>query len=220
VKRPDVVWRFRRSPLVWAALGWVAKACIGMLVVVALFTLFFVWAFGHALAWSVIGCLFAVLPLTGLLLSIGVGLRAAVAAGPGQVAVRFIGRWRVINLRDVRVVRFGDQGPFPGFGGLGGFAGFGGSGGFPGFGPSGPRGSGSGGAGGRTLVFEDVHGRRVDIGVDALDAGLADVVRRGLAPDAHVDPEAARALGQGAEPRITAGEPEPAAGEQDDASRP
>ncbi|HXQ91155.1 MAG TPA: hypothetical protein VN768_06300 [Acidimicrobiales bacterium] len=214
------MWRFRRSPLVWAALGWVAKACVGMLVVVALFTLFFVWAFGHALAWSVVGCLFAVLPLTGLILSVAVALRAAVAAGPGQVAVRFLGRWRVVNLGDVRVVRFGDQGPLPGFGGFGGFPGFGGPAGFPGFGPMGPRGSGSGDAGGRTLVFEDVHGRRVDIGVDALDAGLAAVVRQGLAPDAEIEPDAARALGQDSEPQITAGDAERRAAEQGDADRP
>ena len=82
--RVDVVWRLRRSVVARAALFWVAKICTGMLAVVALFTLFFVWAFGHALLWSVIGCLFAVLPLTGLVLAVGVGLRAAVAAGPGR----------------------------------------------------------------------------------------------------------------------------------------
>jgi hypothetical protein len=37
----------------------------------------------------------------------------------------------------------------------------------------------------------------VEIGVDALDAGLAAVVREGLASDAEVDPDAARALGRG-----------------------
>ena len=43
-------------------------------------------------------------------------------------------------------------------------------------------------------MFEDLQGGRVDIGVDALDGGLAAVVRAGLAPDADVDPGAARAL--------------------------
>ena len=215
--RPDVVWRLRRAPLARAAIGWVARICVGMLAVVAVITLLFVWAFGHPLAWSVIGCLFAVLPLVGLVLSFGVGLRAAVAAGPGRIAVRFLGRWRVIDLGQVRVVRLADHRPFPGFGGLGGVVGFGGAGG-PG-GPGGPgafggiggfRGPGqlgrpggpghtssrSAGTGGRTLVFEDAHGGRVEIGVDALDAGLAAVVREGLAPDADIDPDAARALGR------------------------
>jgi hypothetical protein len=183
-----------------------------MLAVVALFTLFFVWAFGHALVWSVIGCLFAVLPLTGLILAVGVGLRAAVAAGPGRIAIRFLGRWRVVDLGQVRAVRLSDQGPFGGFGDFGGFGGLGGGGGggrfggFPALGglggsgpssPGGPSGSGDGGTGGRSLVLEDVHGGRVQIGVDALDAGLAAVVREGLAPDAEVDPDAARALGSG-----------------------
>jgi hypothetical protein len=159
-----------------------------MLGIVAIFTLFFVWAFGHALAWSVIGCLFGAVPLIGLLLTVGVGLRAAVAAGPGWVGVRFLRRWRVIDLGQVRAVRLAHDGPFPGFGRFGGL------------GPMGPRGTRNpmgpygGGPGGGTLVFEDLQGGRVDIGVDALDGGLAAVVRAGLAPDAEVDPGAARAL--------------------------
>ncbi len=177
-----------------------------MLVVVFLITVFFVWAFGHALAWSVIGCLFAALPLTGLVLTMGVGLRAAVSAGPGRIAVRFFGRWRVIDLGQVRAVHLGDQSPFGGFRGFGNFGGFGRSGSFGGPGPTGWGGGGAGGAGGgiggRTLVFEDVHGQHVEIGIDALDAGLAAVVREGLAADAVIDVDAARALGRGPVPSV------------------
>jgi hypothetical protein len=188
-----VVWRLRRSPLARAMIGWVAKICLAMLAVVAVFTLFFVWAFGHPLAWSVIGCLFAALPLAGLVLAVGIGLRAAVAAGPGRLAVRFFGRWRVVDLGQVRAVRLGDQGPLGGFGGFGGFGGSGA------FGAMGPRGPGGGGAAGRTLVFEDVHGGRMVIGVDALDAGLAAVVRDGLGPETDIDAGAAIALGRGSD---------------------
>jgi hypothetical protein len=173
-----------------------------MLAIVAIFTLFFVWAFGHPLAWSVIGCLFAALPLAGLVLALGIGFRAAVAAGPGRLAVRFFGRWRVVDLGQVRAVRIGDQGPLGGFGafgGLGGFNGPSGFGGLGGFGGQRPRGPGGGGAAGRTLVFEDVHGGRVVIGVDALDAGLAAVVRDGLGPDIDIDADAADALGRGSD---------------------
>ncbi len=201
-----------------------------MLAVVAVITLLFVWAFGHPVAWSVLGCLFAVLPLVGLVLCVGVGLRAAVAAGPGRIAVRFLGRWRVVDLGQVRVVRLADHGSFPGFSGFGGAAGFGGPGAIGGIvglrGPGGPGGtgpSGSEGRGphGRAIVFEDVHGGRVEIGVDALDAGLAAVVREGLAADAQIDPEAARALGgepgagtgtTGAPGEPDAGSPEPGLG--------
>lgn len=193
-----------------AAIGWVAKTCVVMLVVVAIFTLFFVWAFGHPLAWSVIGCLFAALPLAGLVLALGIGFRAAVAAGPGRLAVRFFGRWRVVDLGQVRAVRIGDQGPlggFGGFGGLGGFNGLSGFGGLGGFGGQRPRGPGGGGAAGRTLVFEDVHGGRVVIGVDALDAGLAAVVRDGLGPDTDIDADAAYALGRGSDAELPTGDP-------------
>ncbi len=201
-RRPDAVWRLRQSPFARAALFWIAKICAGLLAVVFLVTLFFVWAFGHPVAWSVIGCLFGALPLAGLVATIGVGLRAAVTAGPGRIAIRFIGRWRVVDLGQVRVVRLGDQGPFGGMGGFANFGGpgrFGGPGGFGGSGPFGP-GGGAGGAGGRTLVFEDVKGQRVEIGVDALEAGLGAVVREGLGPDVVIDVEAARALGTGSRP--------------------
>jgi hypothetical protein len=175
---------------------WVAKVCMALLAVVFLITVFFVWAFGHPVAWSVIGCLFGALPLAGLIATIGIGLRAAVAAGPGRIAIRFFGRWRVVDLGQVRAVRLGDQGPF---GGMSGFATFGGPGRFGG--PGGASGGGAaGGIGGRTLVFEDVHGQRVQIGVDALEAGLGAVVREGLAPDVEIDADAARALGRGAGP--------------------
>ncbi len=233
-RRPDAVWRLRRSPLVRAALAWVAKICGAMLAVVFLITIFFVWAFGHPVAWSVIGCLFAALPLAGLVLAVGVGLRAAVVVGPGRIAVRFFGRWRVIDLGEVRAVRLGDQGPFGGagrrgFGGSGGFGGFGGPGGFsfgafgvPG--PGGPggdgRGHGGGRGGARTIVFEDVHGERVEIGLDALDAGLAATVREGLGPDVDIDPDAARALGRGSGPDDAIDGPDTGAPEQGMGHRP
>jgi hypothetical protein len=69
-------------------------------------------------------------------------------------------------------------------------------------------------------VFEDDHGGSVRIGIDALDAGLAEVVRDGLPPDADVDPDAARALGRGSEPQIAPGDPEALATGQDAADRP
>ncbi len=230
-RRPDAIWRLRRSPLVRTALFWVAKACAAMLAVVFVITLFFVWAFGHPLAWSVIGCLFAVLPLAGLVLTVGVGLRAAVVAGPGRIAVRFFGRWRVVDLGQVRAVRLGDQGPFGGFGGGGSFGGFGGDGGFsafggrgwPGGGPGNAGGGGAGGVGaggGRTLVFEDVHGQQVVIGVDALDSGLAAMVRDGLAPDADIDAGAARALGRGSDPDAATNRPDGEAPEHGISDRP
>jgi hypothetical protein len=210
--RVDVVWRLRRSPIVRAALFGVAKACTAMLAVVAIFTIFFVWAFGHPVAWSVIGSLFGVVPLTGLILTIGVGLRAAVAAGPSRIGFRLLGRWRVVDLGKVRVVRFADRDPFGGLTGFGGFGGLGGPG------ARGPRGGPA--DGGRTLVFEDDHGGSVRIGIDALDAGLAEVVREGLPPDAEVDPAAARALGRGSDPEIAPGGPETTATGRDVADRP
>jgi hypothetical protein len=224
-RRPDAVWRLRRSPLVRAALAWVAKICGAMLAIVFLITIFFVWAFGHPVAWSVIGCLFAALPLAGLVLAVGVGLRAAVVVGPGRIAVRFFGRWRVIDLGQVRAVRLGDQGPFGGAGGLRGFGGFGGPGGFSfgAFGVPGPGGDGGygGGRGGaRTIVFEDVNGERVEIGLDALDAGLAATVREGLGPDVDIDPDAARALGRGSDPDDVIDGPDPGAPEQGMGHRP
>ncbi len=211
--RRDVTWRLRRSPLARSVLGWVVKTCVVMLAVVAVVTGLFVWAFGHPVPWSIIGVLFAALPLAGLVLAVGVGLRAAAAAGPGWIAVRFVGRWRVVDLGQVRAVRLVDGGAFPGFGrgafgAFGSFGGPGGLGGFgfgglgrPGSGPGGPGpgGPGTQGGGGGSLVFEDLYGGRVEIGVDALE-GLADMVRGGLAPDAVIDVDAARALGRASGP--------------------
>ena len=199
-----------------------------MLAVVALVTGFFVWVFGHPVAWSVIGCLFAAVPLAVLVFAAGVGARGAVGAGPRWVGIRIFRRWRIVDLGDVRAVRLaGGSGHGPGgaFGGLsgdgsggsgfggGGFGGGGfGGGGFgggsgvggPGFGGYGAwgafRGLGSIGAPGGSVVFEDAYGRRVDIAVDALDGGLAEMVRSGLAPDAVIDPDAARALGTAGSP--------------------
>ena len=189
-----------------------------MLAVVLVITVFFVWAFGHPVAWSIVGSLFGAAPLAALLLALGVAARGAIAAGPGWVGVRVVTRWRVIDLGQVRVVRLGGNqaggsgsgstGRFGGpdgfggpnhFGGTGNFGDLGGLGGLlmrvglVGPGRLGPEGDGAGPAG--SIVLEDSSGRRVDIGVDALEGGLADVVRSGLPPDAVVDPGAARALG-------------------------
>jgi hypothetical protein len=189
------------------ALRSIVAVCLGMLAVVACVTVFLVWAFGHPVAWSVIGFLFAAVPLTGLCLAVGVGLRAAVAAGPRWVGVRILGRWRVVDLGEVRVVRLAEDGPFRGFGfgAPGGLRPFGGPGGLggPGLGSGGPGGRGpasgdpagpAGRGGGGVLVLEDEHGGRVDIGLDALGSGLAEVVRRGLGPDVDIDEAAARVL--------------------------
>jgi hypothetical protein len=188
----------RRSPLVRALVGWVARVTTAMLVVVAAITVFFVWAFGHPVAWSIVGIVFGAAPLAVLLLALGLGLRGAVAAGPQWVGVRFLRRWRVVDLGQVRAVRLSGSplGGMPGWNGITGFGGFRGAGGGPGRGPHGPGGGAGGGVPAGSLVFEDAWGGRVDIGVDALDAGLADVVRAGLSPDAEVDPDAARALGR------------------------
>ena len=178
------------------------RSVSAMLAVVFFVTVFFVWAFGHPLAWSVIGCLSPRFPWPGSSSPSASACGPRWPPGPGRIAVRFFGRWRVVDLGQVRAVRLGDQGPFGGHsaGSAASVA--------RRFGrcrlrrarwPGGP-GSGGGGAGGRTLVFEDVHGGQVEIGVDALDAGLAAVVRDGLAPDAVIDPDAARALGRGSGP--------------------
>lgn len=174
-----MTWRLRRSPVVRQVLRFFAVTCVVVLGVVALVTAAFVAVFGHPVVWSVIGVLFAALPLAGLLLVVSVGLRAAVAAGPGWIGVRVVRRWRVIDLSQVRTVRLADG---AGFGG----AGFGG---FPG-----------GRFGGSSVVFEDDSGGRVDIGVDALGSGIAEVVLHGLGPEVDIDPDAARALEQGDDP--------------------
>ena len=192
---------------------WIVKVCVVMLAVVAVVTGFFVWAFGHPVAWSVIGVLFAILPLAGLVLAAGVGLRAATAAGPGWLAVRFFGPWRVVDLGQVRALSASsDGGTVPRFRGP---AGFGPSGPvvpvvplvpawwvrrlWPGgFGPgpaAGPGGASGGAGSGRSAVGPSCS-RIFTAGVSRsawtrLD-GLADMVRGGLAPDAVIDVDAAR----------------------------
>ena len=186
----DAVWRLRRSPLVRAALrlgpqGLRRRCSPSSFLVTGLLRVGLRPSGGmerHRLP-------LRRLPLAGLVLAVGVGFRAAVAAGPGRIAVRFFGRWRVVDLGQVRAVRLGDQGPFGGVrwvcAASAGFSGFGGAGGFRGLwaaradsasvgvrlcrAPAGPGGDGRGGPGGgrggaRTLVFEDVYGGRVEIG--------------------------------------------------------
>ena len=102
---PSAVWPFRRSLTVRAALRIGALACLVALVLVVLFTGLLVVAFGHPLGISIVGALFALGPVLGLLVCLGVNRRAAVAAGPGWVGVRFLRRWRVLDLSDVRAVR-------------------------------------------------------------------------------------------------------------------
>ena len=173
----------------------VGLVCGAALAVVALITALLVAVSGHPVAWSVVGFLFAALPLAGLLLVVGVGLRAAVAAGPGWVGIRILRHWRVVDLGQVRAVRLGVDNPLGGFGPFR-------SGRFGPFGPSGePPTLPAGPTGGTALILEDASGGRIELEPDALESGLADVVRRGLAPDADITPDAARALGQ------TSGEP-------------
>jgi len=169
-RQAEVVWPLRRARLARLALRSVALACGAALAVVVLVTVFFVWAFGHALAWSIVGSLFGLLPLLGLALAVTVWLRAAVVAGPRWMGVRILRRWRVVDLDRVQAVRMSD-------------------GAFVGFGPLAGR-----GFSGRRVVFEDDRGGRVDIDLDALGSGVADVVARGLGDDARVDPDAARAI--------------------------
>jgi hypothetical protein len=170
--------------------------------VVALITALLVAVSGHPVAWSVIGFLFAALPLTGLLLVVGVGLRGAVAAGPGWVGVRIFRHWRVVDLGEVRAVRlgfdnpFGDFGPFRSvpFGARLGTLGLP-PGSDPGHDSASSPGEGPAGPTGHALVLEDASGGRIELEPDALESGLADVVRRGLSPNAAITPDAARALG-------------------------
>jgi hypothetical protein len=102
-------WRLRRSRLARRALGWVAAMCLVALGFVALITLAFVSAFGHPVAWSLVGLGFAIPPLVTLVLVAGVGLRAAVAAGPRWLAVRFVGPWHVVRPPRVTVIRIPDE---------------------------------------------------------------------------------------------------------------
>ncbi len=182
-RRPQVVWRLRRSWLVRRVIRSVGTVCAVALGVVALITAGLVAVSGHAVGWSVVGFLFAALPLVGLVLVVGVGLRAAVAAGPGWVGVRILRHWRVLDLGAVRAVSLGRENPLGGFGPFGSFGG-------GRFGDAPP-----GGPGGVALVLEDASGSRVEIEAEALESGLGEVLRRGLAPSAQISPDAARALG-------------------------
>ncbi len=238
-----MVWRLRQADAPRAVLRWLVRGCGAALAVVFLVTVFLVWLVGHPVAMSILGCLFAAVPLAGLVLAVAVWLRAAVAAGPQWIAVRFVRRWRVVDLGRVRAVRlagsgFPGAGPAagpgsgggsfrsgpgdpgfgfaPGAGAGGGFgpgsgAGFGGFGGFGsglavlgfggGFGGGGSgHGTGSshtgavttGGAG--RIVIEDASGAQIDLILDALGSGIADVVARGIGADTRVDPDAAAVL--------------------------
>jgi len=167
-----MVWPLRRAGAARALLRWLGRMCGIALAIVFVVTVCFVWAFGHPLAMSVVGCLFAALPLAGLGLAAAVWWRATVAAGPRWIGVRFVRRWRVVDLGQVRAVHLAG-GELPGFAWFGGTA--------------------RGRAGGR-VVLEDEFGTRLDVDLDALGAGMADVLVEGLPPDALVDPEAAGAL--------------------------
>lgn len=148
----------------------IARICAVLVAVVVLITAALVEISGHPVAWSVIGFLFAAAPLAGLAGALAVALRAAMAAGPGWIGVRFVRRWRVIDLGQVRTVRFVDTAGFGRFGGFGG-------------GFAAPR-----------VVLEDAGGATVEIGLDALDAPIGDMLRHGFGPDTQIDPDAARAL--------------------------
>ena len=137
-------------------------------------------------AWSVIGALFVAAPLDRARGHRG-DRAYELRSRPGRAGsgCRVVRHWRVLDLDQVRTVRLDD-------GGLGGF-GFGFAGGF-GFGGGG--GFGAGRFTGRSVVLEDAFGGRVDIGLDALDAGISEVLRHGLAPEVHIDPD----VGPGARP--------------------
>src|SRR5271170_447817 len=107
-RRPEVTWRLRRSPVLRQVLWSIARICAVLVAVVVFITAALVELSGHAVAWSVIGFLFAAAPLAGLVGAVAVTLRAAMAAGPGWIGVRIVRRWRVIDLGQVRTVRFVD----------------------------------------------------------------------------------------------------------------
>jgi hypothetical protein len=166
--KPTAIWPFRRSLTVRAGLRIGAIACTVALLVVVLFTAVLVAVFGHPLGLSIIGALFAIGPLVGLLVCLGVSRRAAVAAGPGWVGVRFLRRWRVLDLSEVKLVRVSAPRPFAGPLGV----------------PSGEP----------QLLLEDAGGHRLEIGAGALAPGIAETVIEGLGPDAAIDADAAALL--------------------------
>ena len=166
---PSAIWPFRRSMAVRTALRIGALACL-----VALGTGGPVhrrcsstpwatrWACRSSARCSPLG------PLVGLLVCLGVRRRAAVAAGPGWVGVRFLRRWRVLDLSDVRVVRVSAPRPFAGPLGV----------------PSGEP----------QLLLEDAEGHHLEIGAGALAPGIAEAVIEGLGPEVAIDPDAAAML--------------------------
>lgn len=165
---PTALWPFRRSVTVRAGLRIGALASATALVLVVLFTALLVFAFGHPLGLSIVGALFAAVPLLGLIVCLGVSRRAAVAAGPGWVGVRFVRRWRVLDLSEVKVVRVGAPRSFAGPLGV----------------PSGEP----------QLHLEDGEGRMLEIGAGALAPEIAEAVIEGLGPDVSIAPEAAALL--------------------------
>ena len=191
-RRADVVLPLRRSRLARVAMKTVAIVCLALLALVALITAVIVAIFGHPLGWSIVASFFAALPIAVLGLTIAVGLRAGVAAGPRWIGVRVLGRWRVVDLDEVSTVRLAGDSAFPGWTHFRGPYGPGVGGPFGGAGDR----PAIGGAGGDSIVLEDSAGGHVRIGVEALNAGLADVIRHGLAADAHVEPGAAAVLDQ------------------------
>jgi hypothetical protein len=165
---PTALWPFRRSVAVRTALRIGALACLVALGLVVGFTALLVYALGHPLGLSIVGALFALGPLAGLAVCLGVRRRAAVAAGPGWVGVRFLRRWRVLDLSDVRAVRVSAPRPFAGPLGV----------------PSGEP----------QLLLEDAEGHHLEIGAGALAPGIAETVIEGLGPEAAIDPDAAAML--------------------------
>jgi len=165
---PTALWPFRRSLTVRAGLRIGALACAMALVVVVFVTALLVLLFGHPLGLSIVGALFALLPFVGLLVCLGVSRRAAVAAGPGWVGVRFVRRWRVLDLSEVAVVRISAPRSFAGPLGV----------------PSGEP----------QLHLEDREGHMLEIGAGALAPEIAEALIEGLGPDVSIAPEAAAML--------------------------
>jgi hypothetical protein len=165
---PTALWPFRRSAAVRAALRVGVVACLVALTLVVLFTAFLVAVFGHPVGLWIVGALFALGPLAGLLVCLGVSRRAAVAAGPGWVGLRLLRHWRVLDLDSVRSVRVAAPRSFAGPLGV----------------PSGEP----------QLLLEDGSGHRLEIGAGALAPGIAEAVIEGLGPEAAVDADAAALL--------------------------
>ena len=171
-RRADVVWPLRRLWLVRRLLTRTAAVLAAMVAVLAAIGAALAAAFGHPVVWAVIGFVLGVVPLAGLIVVLLLGGRAGVAAGPGWIGLRLLGRWRTLDLGQVRSVRLSDESWLPG-----GLA----------------RGAG------HTLLLEGESGDRIPIAVSMLDVGLGDVLRRGLGPGAVIDAEAQQVLGEAAE---------------------